>query len=240
MFFNLGTQVPRRNALKDHLASSGFSEAEMVQSGMLIGGPDIATPYDRFRHRIIYPIHDHKGRVVAFGGRALDPSQPAKYLNSPETPLFHKGTLLYNAHRARSPAYEQEEVIAVEGYMDAIALSQAGFPHCVAPLGTALTVEQVQLLWRMSPEPILCFDGDAAGRKAAHRAMDTAIPLLKAGFSLRFAFLAEGLDPDDLLRQRGPEALRSLLDRRPPPCRSPLGTRMAGRHLVHAGTPRQS
>ena len=161
----------------------------MATSGMQIAGDDIKTPYDRFRHRVIFPIQDAKGRVVAFGGRALDPGQPAKYLNSPETPLFHKGALLYNAHRARSFAFDHSEIIAVEGYMDAIALAGAGFGQCVAPLGTALTPEQLQLMWRMAPEPILCFDGDSAGRKAAFRAIDTAIPILKPGFSLRFTFL---------------------------------------------------
>ncbi|MCZ7593564.1 MAG: toprim domain-containing protein [Hyphomicrobium sp.] len=148
---------------------------------------------------------------MAFGGRALDPNAPAKYLNSPDTPLFHKGFNLYNAHRARGPAHDKGRVIAVEGYMDVIALTEAGFGESVAPLGTALTEEQVKLLWRMADEPILCFDGDAAGRKAAFRAVETALPLLKPGFSVRFAFLPGGLDPDDLVRQQGPQAFAAEL-----------------------------
>ncbi|MGI9422417.1 MAG: DNA primase, partial [Hyphomicrobiaceae bacterium] len=169
--FQLGYAGDSRTALKSHFLAAGFTEAELIQSGMIIGGDDIPSSYDRFRHRLMFPIHDAQGRVVAFGGRALDPSQPAKYLNSPETPLFHKGALLYNAHRARGPAYEVGELVAVEGYMDAIALSRAGFEQAVAPLGTALTAEQMRLMWRITPEPILCFDGDAAGQKAAHRAI---------------------------------------------------------------------
>ncbi len=214
--FGLGYAPNSRNALKDHLAKLGYSVNDMITTGMLIGGEDIATPYDRFRHRIMFPIHDLKGRVVAFGGRAMDPDQPAKYLNSPETPLFHKGAVLYNSHRARPAAYDAGEVIAVEGYMDVIALAKAGFMQSVAPLGTALTSDQLGLLWRMSSEPILCFDGDAAGQKAAYRAIDTALPLLQAGQSLRFAFLSSGLDPDDLIRQQGSDAMREVLNHAQP------------------------
>jgi DNA primase len=180
---------------------------------MLIGGEDIPVAYDRFRHRVTFPITDLRDRVIAFGGRALDPDQPAKYLNSPETPLFHKGHMLYNAFRARGAAHEKSRVIAVEGYMDVIALSEAGFAETVAPLGTALTEEQAALLWRLAPEPILCFDGDAAGRKAAFRAVETVLPHLKPGFSVRFAFLPGGLDPDDLVRQKGPQAFEEELAR---------------------------
>ncbi len=214
--FELGYAPNSRHALKDHLTKQGFAVDDMVTTGMLIGGEDIAKPYDRFRHRIMFPIHDIKGRVVAFGGRAMDPDQPAKYLNSPETPLFHKGAVLYNSHRARPASFDAGEVIAVEGYMDVIALAKAGFMQSVAPLGTALTSDQLGLLWRMSDEPILCFDGDAAGQKAAYRAIDTALPLLEPGHSLRFAFLTGGLDPDDLIRQQGPEAMRDVLDKAQP------------------------
>ncbi len=214
--FGLGYAPNNRGALKAHLKALGYTEHEMVVSGMLIGGDDIPQPYDRFRHRIMFPIHDAKARIVAFGGRALSADQPAKYLNSPETPLFHKGHLLYNAHRARQPAFDTAEIIAVEGYMDAIALAQAGYPQTVAPLGTALTADQINLLWRLAPEPVLCFDGDAAGQKAAHRAIETALPVLKPGHSLRFAFLSDGLDPDDLIRQQGPDAIRAVLDRSKP------------------------
>lgn len=209
--FRLGYAPPSRTALKEHLTKLGFSIEEQALSGMLISGEEIREPYDRFRNRIMFPIADWKGRTIAFGGRALDPDAPAKYLNSPETPLFHKGHNLYNAHLARGVAHDKERVIAVEGYMDVVALSEGGFAESVAPLGTALTPEQVGLLWRMTAEPILCFDGDTAGKKAAYRAIDTVLPLLKPGQSVRFAFLPDGLDPDDLVRQQGPEAMEAAL-----------------------------
>jgi DNA primase len=183
---------------------------------MLVAGDDIPVPYDRFRNRVMFPITDLKGRVIAFGGRALDPAAPAKYLNSPETPLFHKGATLFNAATARQGALDRQRIIAVEGYMDVLALVEAGFPETVAPLGTALTEGQLQLLWRMAPEPILCFDGDSAGRRAAFRAVETVLPLLRPGLSLAFAFLPEGLDPDDLVRQQGGEALAAVLDQARP------------------------
>ncbi len=211
--FRLGFAPESRSALKDHLAKLGFTAEEMALSGMLISGEDIAVPYDRFRNRVMFPICDLKGRVIAFGGRALDANAPAKYLNSPETPLFHKGHNLYNSHRARQAAHDKERIVAVEGYMDVAALHEAGFPEAVAPLGTALTQDQVKLLWRMSPEPILCFDGDSAGRKAAWRAIDVVLPHLKPGASVTFAFLPDGLDPDDLVRQQGPEAMEAILAR---------------------------
>jgi DNA primase len=214
--FRIGYAPNSRSALKDHLAKAGYTLEEMSLSGMLISGDDIPVAYDRFRHRVMFPIADAKGRIVAFGGRALDPEQNAKYLNSPETPLFHKGHLLFNAHRARPAAHDKDRVIAVEGYMDAISLSEAGFTETVAPLGTALTEDQLKLLWRMSAEPILCFDGDGAGKRAAFRAVDTALPHLKPGASLMFAFLPDGLDPDDLVRQQGPAALDACLGRARP------------------------
>jgi DNA primase len=211
--FRLGYAPNSRSALKEVLAAQGFTAEEMALSGMLIAGPDIPVAYDRFRHRVMFPIADAKGRPIAFGGRALEAGVPAKYLNSPETPLFHKGAILFNAHRARPLAFDRGRVIAVEGYMDVIALAGAGFGETVAPLGTALTEDQIKLLWRMSPEPILCFDGDSAGRKAAFRAVDTALPHLKPGFSVRFAFLPDGLDPDDLIRTRGRDAFELVLER---------------------------
>ena len=209
--FGLGFAPNSKTALKEHLAERGFTVGEMVISGMLIGGDDIPVPYDRFRNRVMFPITDLKGRSIAFGGRALDVSQPAKYLNSPETPLFHKGSILFNAATARPIAHTSRRLIVVEGYMDVVALSQAGFGDAVAPLGTALTADQVKLLWRYVPEPVLCFDGDSAGRKAAFRAIDTVLPHLTPGHSVAFAFLPDGLDPDDLVRQRGPEALAAIL-----------------------------
>ncbi len=209
--FGLGYAPAGRIELASHLAAQGFTRQEQALAGMLITGEDVREPYDRFRHRVMFPIADAKGRVIAFGGRALDPSVPAKYLNSPETPLFHKGHTLYNLHQARVAAHTSNRVIVVEGYMDVVALAQAGFADVVAPLGTALTAEQIGLLWRMVGEPILCFDGDSAGRKAAQRAVDTVLPLLKPGYSLRFAFLPDGLDPDDLVREQGAAAFQSVL-----------------------------
>ncbi|HEX7073444.1 MAG TPA: DNA primase [Hyphomicrobiaceae bacterium] len=214
--FRLGYAPPGRAVLKDHLAGLGFTPEEMTLSGMVVAGEDIPVSYDRFRHRVMFPITDLRGRVIAFGGRALDPEAPAKYLNSPETQLFHKGAVLFNASQARAAAHDHDEIIVVEGYMDVIAMSQAGFEQTVAPLGTALTEDQLRLLWRMAPEPILCFDGDAAGRRAAYRAIDVAIGHLQPGRSLRFAFLPDGSDPDDLVRQQGPEAMRRVLEKARP------------------------
>lgn len=209
--FRLGYAPPDKFALRDALAAKGAASDVMVEAGLLIGGEDIAVPYDRFRDRVMFPICDRSGRVVAFGGRALDKDVQAKYLNSPETPLFHKGGLLYNHYHARQAAHEKGTVIAVEGYVDVIAMSVAGFPHTVAPLGTALTEAQCMLLWKMAEEPVLCFDGDRAGRKAAYRAADIALPLIGPGRSLRFALLPEGQDPDDLARSGGAPAIEEVL-----------------------------
>jgi DNA primase len=211
--FRLGYAPHSRLALKAHLTQAGFTATEMTAAGLLVAGEDIAVPYDRFRHRVIFPITDLKERVIAFGGRALDPAAPAKYLNSPETPLFHKGSILFNAAGARQFAHERGQIIVVEGYMDVLALAEAGFGQAVAPLGTALTEDQIRLLWRMAPEPVLCFDGDGAGRKAAFRAVDTVLPQLKPGFSVALAFLDGGLDPDDLIRQQGAQAFANALQR---------------------------
>lgn len=209
--FGLGFAPNSKTALKEHLGRLGFTVAEMCTSGMLIHGDDIAVPYDRFRNRVMFPIADLKGRPIAFGGRALEAGVPAKYLNSPETPLFHKGSILFNAARARPAAHESGRIIVVEGYMDVVALAEAGFADAVAPLGTALTEDQVRLLWRFVPEPTLCFDGDSAGQKAAYRAIDTVLPHLKPGYSVSIAFLPDGLDPDDLVRQRGADAMEGIL-----------------------------
>lgn len=209
--FRIGYAPAERYALRDWLAGKGASAEAMIETGMLIHGEDIAVPYDRFRDRVMFPICDRSGRVIAFGGRALDKDVPAKYLNSPETPLFHKGHVVYNHHNARKAAHDAGTVIAVEGYVDVISMTAVGFGHVVAPLGTALTPDQCELLWRMAEEPILCFDGDRAGRKAAARAIDTALPLIGAGKSLRFAFLPDGQDPDDLARSGGHEAIANVL-----------------------------
>ena len=209
--FGLGYSSPERFALRDALAAQGVGVEAMIEAGLLVHGEDIAVPYDRFRDRVMFPIHDRAGRVIAFGGRAMEAGAKAKYLNSPETALFHKGTLLFNHHRARKSAHEAGAVIVVEGYIDAIAVSEAGFPNVVAPLGTALTPDQCALLWAMASEPILCFDGDSAGRRAAFRAIETALPLIGAEKSLRFALLPEGQDPDDLIRLNGPAAMAEHL-----------------------------
>ncbi|MEQ1719418.1 MAG: DNA primase [Hyphomicrobium sp.] len=209
--FRLGFAPAQRQTLKQHLKQAGFSEADMAASGMLISGADIPESYDRFRNRVMFPILDLKGRVIAFGGRALDKDAPAKYLNSPETPLFHKGNILFNAARARPVSHDKGRIIAVEGYMDVVALHEGGFGEAVAPLGTALTEDQMKLLWRMAEVPTLCFDGDSAGKKAAWRAIDTALPHLKPGHSIQFAFLPDGLDPDDLIRQQGASAMAEVL-----------------------------
>jgi DNA primase len=210
--FRLGYAPDDRSALRSHLAEKDVTLEQMAEAGLVIAGEDIPVAYDRFRDRVMFPIADARGRIVAFGGRALSKDAQAKYLNSPDTPLFHKGRVLYNLDKARGAAHERQSIIAVEGYMDAIAMHRAGFPNTVAPLGTALTEEQLALLWRMAPEPILCFDGDQAGIKAAYRALDLALPMLKPGHSLRFALLSEGQDPDDLLRHDGPDAVKSVVE----------------------------
>jgi DNA primase len=209
--FGLGYALPEKYALRDHLAGAGIPVPTMIEAGLLIHGQDIAVPYDRFRDRIMFPIQDSGGRVIAFGGRALGPDAPAKYLNSPETALFHKGAILYNHHNARKAAQSSGQLIVVEGYVDVIAMSSAGFDATVAPLGTALTPDQCELLWKMAEEPILCFDGDRAGRKAAYRAIDMALPLIAPGRSLGFALLPEGEDPDDLVRSGGRDSVSHLL-----------------------------
>jgi DNA primase len=210
--FRLGYAPADRFALKEHLGKAGISSEDMVAAGLLVAGDDIPVPYDRFRDRVMFPITDLRGRVIAFGGRALEKDAQAKYLNSPETPLFHKGATLYNIFIARAAAHKGAAVVVVEGYIDVIAMVNAGFDATVAPLGTALTSEQLVLLWRMADEPTLCFDGDAAGRRAAYRAVDLALPLIKPGKSLKFAILPEGQDPDDLARTGGRDAINEVIN----------------------------
>src|SRR4051812_15811326 len=209
--FRLGYAPGERFALKEHLGSQGVTVEDMVETGLLISGDDIPVPYDRFRDRVMFPITDFRGRIIAFGGRALSADAPAKYLNSPETPLFHKGSNLYNGAAARLAVHDGAALVVVEGYVDVIALVLAGYPASVAPLGTALTEDQLGLLWKMADEPILCFDGDKAGQRAAFRAVDMAMPRLKPGKSLRFAMLPDGQDPDDLYRSGGREAIAEVL-----------------------------
>jgi DNA primase len=183
----------------------------MIAAGLLVSGDDIPVSFDRFRERVIFPIADFRGRIVGFGGRALSSDVPAKYLNSPETELFHKGSLLYNGAEARKAAHDAGTVIAVEGYVDVIQMVGAGFAHTVSTSGTALTERQLEILWRMADEPILCFDGDKAGVRAAYRAAELALPLLKPGKSIRFALLPAGQDPDDLIRTAGRDAMEAVI-----------------------------
>ena len=185
----------------------------MIDTGLVISGEDIAVPYDRFRNRVMFPITDFRGRIVAFGGRALSPDMPAKYLNSPETVLFQKRLVLYNGKDARTAARDGKPVIVVEGYVDVVSAVMAGFEGAVAPMGTALTEDHLQLLWRMSDGPILCFDGDEAGQRAAERATGLVLPLLQPGKTVRIAYLPEGLDPDDLIRQQGRNAFADVIER---------------------------
>jgi DNA primase len=209
--FGIGYAPDDRGWLRGALASKDVQLEQMIEAGLVVSGDDIPVAYDRFRDRVMFPIRDGRGRVIAFGGRALSKDVAAKYLNSPETPIFHKGHVLYNFDKARRAAHHTSQLIAVEGYVDVIAMHRAGFTETVAPLGTALTEDQLALLWKTVPEPVLCFDGDAAGQKAAYRALDLALPVLRPGHSLRFAFLPQGLDPDDLLRTEGADAVKTVI-----------------------------
>jgi DNA primase len=209
--FRIGYAPGERFALKEYLGAQGIPVEDMIEAGLLVSGDDIPVPYDRFRDRVMFPIADLRGRVIAFGGRALEKDVAAKYLNSPETPLFHKGDNLYNLAPARLATHNGAVLVVVEGYVDVIAMVGAGYPASVAPLGTALTENQLALLWKMADEPILCFDGDKAGQKAAWRAADMALPHLAPGKSLRFALLPEGQDPDDLARSGGRGAIEEVI-----------------------------
>jgi DNA primase len=209
--FRLGYASSERFALKEHLGSHGIPVEDMVEAGLLIAGGDILVPFDRFRDRVMFPITDIRSRVIAFGGRAMEKDTQAKYLNSPETPLFHKGATLYNIAAARQASHDGAPIIVVEGYVDVIAMVTAGFPATVAPLGTALTEDQLTLLWKMADEPVLCFDGDNAGMRAAFRAVELTMPRLKPGKSLKFALLPQGQDPDDLVRSAGRDAVAEVI-----------------------------
>src|SRR5690606_33606442 len=217
--FGLGYAPNDREGLKNALIQRGAKPGELVEAGLLISPEGGGQPYDRFRDRLMFPIHDARGRIVSFGGRAMNPDDRAKYLNGPESPLFHKGATLYGLPEARrilgAEKRGEQGIIVVEGYMDVIACHRAGLP-AVAPMGTALTEEQMERLWRVSSEPVLCFDGDAAGLRAAYRSIERALPLLKSGRSFRFALLDGGQDRDDILRDKGAPALRQALnDTRP-------------------------
>ncbi|KPF78458.1 DNA primase [Novosphingobium sp. AAP93] len=208
--FGFGYAPDSRTALKEAL--SQFPESMLIEAGLriIVEGRD---PYDRFRGRLMLPICDPRGRVIAFGGRILDKTKTdaPKYLNSPDTPLFDKGRTVYNLHRASPASRQSGRVVVVEGYMDVVALAAAGIGEAVAPLGTALTEDQIERLWRLTECPVLCFDGDAAGQRAATRAIVRALPLLRPGHSLKIAVLPDKLDPDDLIKQRGVAAMEDVL-----------------------------
>ncbi len=209
--FELGYAPDHRRGLMETLIAQGAPAADLLEAGLLIAPEDGGQPFDRFRGRVMFPIRDPRGRMVGFGGRALSPDARAKYMNSPASALFDKGRLLWRFPEARTAAADPKRavkgLIVAEGYMDVLAFARAGLEHAVAPLGTALTEDQLQLLWRAGPEPVVCLDGDAAGRRAAASAAERALPLLRPGRTLRFVFLPEGRDPDDLLREEGADAL---------------------------------
>jgi DNA primase len=211
--FGLGYAPRDRTALKDALVQRGAKVSELVECGLLIEVENGSAPYDRFRDRLMFPIEDQRNHVVSFGGRALNPDDKAKYLNGPETTLFHKGNMLFGLPKALKLLGAEEtksELVVVEGYMDVIACQRAHVA-AVAPMGTALTEEQIDILWRRHPEPTLCFDGDKAGQRAAFRALDRALPKLKPGRSFKVCLLPGGQDPDDMLREKGALALREAL-----------------------------
>ncbi len=209
--FRLG-YAPDGRAMAEALTAQGIKERDLLEAGLLRKPDDGRTPYAFFRNRVMFPITDRRGRVIAFGGRILGDGTAAKYINSPDTPLFDKGRTLYNLAGARQASHDSGQVLVTEGYMDVIALVRAGFKAAVAPLGTALTEDQIEQLWRLSAEPVLCFDGDAAGQRAASRGAERALPLLKPGRSLRFAYLPAGQDPDSLIQGQGVAAMQRVID----------------------------
>ena len=218
--FRLG-YAPANNGLKAWLGSKGVSEHEMMELGLAAmssrerEGGENARVFDFFRDRVIIPIFDKANRPIAFGGRVMNDGQP-KYLNSPETPIFNKRHVLYNLNNARDKAFEARRIIVCEGYMDVIALSKYGFEYAVAPLGTALTEEQIAEAWKVCPEPTLCFDGDGAGIKAAIRSVDRALPILKPGYSLQYVFLPDKQDPDEFLKDKGHDAFAEYMEKTTP------------------------
>jgi len=210
--FRLGYAPSGNNALIDHLTAHNVTQDDMIEAGLARPAQDGRPMRDFFFDRLMFPITDGRGRTIAFGGRGLSPDAKPKYINTGETPLFSKGSQLYNFQTARAAAIKAGTIILAEGYMDVIALVRAGFAHAVAPLGTAFTEDQLQMLWRSAPEPVLAFDGDEAGSKAALRAAHMALPHIKAGHSLRFAFLPPGEDPDTLIAGQGAGAMAGLID----------------------------
>ena len=210
--FEIGFAPADQTTLTQKLIDKGYDLGAIIETGMSVKSDESNRLYDRFRARIMFPIRDSRGRCIAFGGRSLDPTARAKYLNSPETPLFDKGSNLYNLVSARSAVGRGEPLIVAEGYMDVIALDSGNFNGAIAPLGTAITEKQLQLMWRISPEPIIALDGDKAGLRAAYRLIDLSLPLLRTGKALRFSIMPEGKDPDDLIRNEGASAFKNLID----------------------------
>ena len=213
--FRLG-YAPANNALKAYLGSKGVNEHDMAELGLIAIPEDRnRSPHDFFRERVMIPIRDKRGRVIAFGGRIMGDGQP-KYLNSPETPVFNKRKMLYNINFARDAGFSARNFIICEGYMDVIALDKYGFSYAAAPMGTALTEDQIMEAWKIVPEPILCFDGDGAGIKAALRSVDRALPILSAGYSLKFMFLPDKMDPDEFLQAKGADAFAKMMENTTP------------------------
>ena len=210
--FEIGFAPADQTILTQKLIDKGYDLDAIIETGMSVKSDESNRLYDRFRGRIMFPIRDSRGRCIAFGGRSLDPTARAKYLNSPETPLFDKGSNLYNLVSARSAVGRGEPLIVAEGYMDVIALDSGNFNGAIAPLGTAITEKQLQLMWRISPEPIIALDGDKAGLRAAYRLIDLSLPLLRTGKALRFSIMPEGKDPDDLIRNEGASVFKNLID----------------------------
>lgn len=207
--FGIGYAADSWDDLRDTLVREGFQKDTLKEVGLTVASDKGRDDYDRFRGRLMFPIHDTQDRVIAFGGRILDTGEP-KYLNSADTPLFSKSHTLYNLNRAREAIRKHQQALLVEGYMDVVALWQADIHTAVAPLGTAVTPEQIQLLWRYHPAPIVCLDGDSAGKAAAERLAERILPHLKPGYTLQFVHLPEGEDPDTYVKQYGKEAFNTL------------------------------
>ena len=209
--FSIGYAPNHATAVLEYLQKEGFPLEQIIASGLVIQPEDGRKAFDRFRNRIMFPVKDRRGKIVTFGGRSLDKDAKAKYLNGPETDIFYKSQMLYNLDKAAPIAAKNGTLLVCEGYMDVIALHKAGFPYAVAPMGTALTDNQIDLLWQCASEPILCFDGDKAGINAAWRAIERILPRLQAGRSVRFIFLSDRLDPDDFIKAKGAGAFGHLL-----------------------------
>lgn len=214
--FGLGFAPPGWDNLMKHLGGDSLQQKALIDAGLLIENADSGKRYDRFRDRVMFPIRDSRGRVIAFGGRVLSDDKP-KYLNSPETPVFHKGQELYGLYEARKSSRDLDEILVVEGYMDVIALAQQGLRNAVATLGTATSEEHIKRLFRVVPSLLFCFDGDSAGRNAAWRALESCLPNLQDGRRVRFLFLPEGEDPDSLVRREGTDAFRARIHQQAQP-----------------------